>query len=265
MKFFTVGRRELALVGCLGAAFLLAGVLAPRGIRSISAGAPARRLPIYSVKTEKKEIALTFDAAWGNSDTDRLLEILKKYQAKATFFCTGQWVSRYPEDVRKIHAAGHAVGNHSDRHLHIQKLTAEQLRADTENCNRKIAALTGSKPLLYRGPYGEYSNALLEMTDSLGMYAIQWNVDSRDWQKKKTAQQMAQAVCENSGNGSILLFHNDTPQTPQAVELVLKRLTGDGYRFVTADRLIYRQNFRLDAAGCQHSTALEAASSEPLF
>ena len=72
-----------------------------------------RELPIYSVETEEKKVALSFDAAWGNEDTQEILDTLAKYNVRATFFMTGGWVESYPEDVKKIQAAGHDLGNHS--------------------------------------------------------------------------------------------------------------------------------------------------------
>lgn len=251
MKWFIFGKREAALVlvvSLLAAALI---VLVPHGVEAITASTNQRKLPIYCVETAQKEIALTFDAAWGNSDTDILLDILKKHDAKATFFFTGEWVSKYPDDVRKIYAAGHAVANHSNAHEHIEGKTSEELRTDIIACNEKIKAVTGQQPTLYRGPYGEYNNTLLTEVENLKMFAIQWDIDSRDWQKK-TVQQMISNVTENAKNGSILLFHNDLENTPAAVDKILEILIKEGYSFVTADELIYKENYWLDSAGCQH-------------
>ncbi len=251
MKWIIFGKREGLIALIVATVVIVTAVLAGHGVNAITASVNERKLPIYCVHTADKEIALTFDAAWGNSDTDVLLEILKKHDAKATFFFTGEWVSKYPDDVRKIFAAGHAVGNHSNSHSHIDSMSAEQLSADILACNEKLKAVTGQTPTLYRGPYGEYNNTLLTEVENLKMYAIQWDIDSRDWQKK-TVPQMIKSVTENAKNGSILLFHNDLENTPAAVDKILEILTREGYSFVTADELIYKENYFLDSAGCQH-------------
>ena len=251
MKTFVVGKRETVVTALFLLITVLLIVLLPHGVDAVMTAAKERKIPIYSVETDKKQIALTFDAAWGNSDTDELLKILEENGAKATFFFTGEWVSKYPDDVLKIHAAGHSCQNHSDKHQHIDKMTAEELRADIIACNEKIKAVTGKSPTLYRGPYGEYDNTLLTEVEKLNMYGLQWDIDSRDWQKK-SVDYMVKTVTENAKNGSILLFHNDLENTPAAVNEILKTLTKQGYSFVTADELIYKENYYIDSAGRQH-------------
>lgn len=251
MKTFVVGKREAVVIAIFFMITILLIALVPHGVEAVTTAAKQRKNPIYSVQTDKKQIALTFDAAWGNSDTDELLKILEQNGAKATFFFTGEWVSKYPNDVLKIHAAGHSCQNHSDKHQHIDKMTAEELRADIIACNEKIKAVTGKVPTLYRGPYGEYNNTLLTEVEKLNMYGVQWSTDSRDWQKKSVAE-MVKSVTENAKGGSILLFHNDLENTPAAVNEILKTLTKQGYSFVTADELIYKENYYIDSAGRQH-------------
>lgn len=253
MRFMCLGKRDFVF---LGLCFMLGALLISQvsyGVKAVGGKVSERKLPIYSVETDEKKIAITFDAAWGNSDTDKLLNILKKHNAKATFFFTGDWVSRYPDDVLKIHADGHECANHSDSHAHINSMSAQQLSDDIKACNDKIAAVTGKAPTLYRGPYGEYNNTLLEQVEALKMYAIQWNIDSRDWQKK-SVNEMVKNVTENAKNGSIVLFHNDTANTPEAVDKILEILTKEGYSFVTADKLIYKENYKIRHDGTQHKS-----------
>ena len=251
MKWFIFGKREgvIALITLLIVG--LVSYLLPHAVTAVTAGAEQRKLPIYNVQTESSQIAITFDAAWGNSDTDLLLEILKKYNAKATFFFTGEWVSKYPDDVRKIYAEGHEASNHSNSHFHIEGKSSEQLHDDIIACNEKIKAVTGKAPILYRGPYGEYNNTLLTEVENLKMYAIQWDIDSRDWQKK-SVDEMVKSVTQNAKNGSIILFHNDLENTPAALDKILEILAKDGYSFVTVSELIYKDDYFLDSAGTQH-------------
>ena len=210
--------------------------------------ATSRKLPIYCVETQKKEIALTFDAAWGNSDTDVLIELLEKNEAKATFFTTGEWVEKYPKDVRKLYAAGHEIQNHSDKHPHPNELSYESLVQDTAACDEKIYAITGIYPTLYRAPYGEYNDKVIETMKSMRKQVIQWDVDSVDW-KDPTPDEMVQRVLSKVGNGSILLFHNDAKNTPQALEKLLPELKNQGYEIKCVSEILIKGKFRMNNEG----------------
>ncbi len=96
------------------------------GIIHVTNNVNGKELPIYSVETEKKQVSLTFDAAWGNEDTDTILDILKKHNLHVTFFMTGGWMEKYPEDVKKIYEAGHDVGNHSETHRNMSQLSVKE-------------------------------------------------------------------------------------------------------------------------------------------
>ena len=99
----------------------------------VSTTSQNRLLPIYSVETEEKKIAITFDAAWSAEDTDDLIAILKKHAAKATFFVVGDWVVKNPEAVKKLFDNGHEIGNHSDTHPAYSRLSREEIKTDIIN------------------------------------------------------------------------------------------------------------------------------------
>ncbi len=115
---------------------------------------------------------------WGNEDTQQLIDILEKYQVKATFFVVGEWVDKYPESVKALHDAGHEVMNHSDTHPHFNSLSTQQICAEVEACNDKIEAVTGVRPTLIRPPYGEYNDHVIAAIRSLCMEPIQWDVEA---------------------------------------------------------------------------------------
>ena len=173
MKFLIITKKHLMLGICL----TLAVAVAIIGSASAYANSD-RLLPIYCVETDKKQIAISFDAAWGNDDTQDLIDILKEYDVPATFFVVGAWVDKYPESVKALSDAGHQIQNHSNTHPHMPQLSKEQMIDEIESCNKKIENITGVKPTLLRPPYGDYDNALIEVMDSLDMYTIQWDVDS---------------------------------------------------------------------------------------
>ncbi len=217
---------------------------------SISAAAAARELPIYCVEREGKPVSLTFDAAWGNEDTQLLIDILGKYNVKATFFVVGDWVRKYPESVRALHEAGHEVMNHSSTHKHFNQLSSEQIAEDVGACNDKIEALTGVRPILFRPPFGEYNDNVIKTLNGMGMYTIQWDVDSLDW-KEIPASEITNRVTKRVKSGSIILFHNAAKHTPEALPGIIEWLIQNGYRPVKVSELIYRDNYTINHEGRQ--------------
>ena len=172
MKFFIITKKQIMLCIALFAAIAVAGIGS-----AVTFAQGDRKLPIYCVETDKKQIAISFDAAWGNDDTQTLIDILAEYDVPATFFVVGAWVDKYPESVKALSDAGHQIQNHSNTHPHMPQLSREQMKDEIESCNKKIEAITGVCPTLLRPPYGDYDNALIETMDSLGMKTIQWDVD----------------------------------------------------------------------------------------
>lgn len=221
-------------------------------ISCVDVGAAEEKLPIYSVDCgEEKKIALTFDAAWGNSDTQHLLDTLEARGVKATFFVTGEWADKYPEDVKRLFDSGHEIANHSDAHPHPNELGISELISDTRACRNKIEKITGKTPELYRAPYGEYNDTVVETVNGMGYSFVQWSVDSLDW-KDPTPDEIVKRVVRKAHNGAILLFHNDKENTDAAIDRVIEELQNQGYSFVTAGELIYREGFSIDANGVQH-------------
>ncbi len=222
--------------------------------RSAMAATTQRDLPIYCVQKDSKVCSLTFDAAWGNEDTQQLIDILGKYNIKATFFVVGEWVDKFPESVKALSDAGHEIMNHSDDHAHFTKLSADQIRAQLDSCNQKIEAITGVCPTLFRPPYGEYDDKVVSTTRDCGLYAIQWDVDSLDW-KDPTPEEICQRVLKRVQPGSIVLFHNAAKNTPAALPNIIEGLIRDGYTMVPVSQLILRENYTMDHTGRQVPSA----------
>ena len=216
----------------------------------ISTSATARQLPIYCVQRDQKLVSISFDAAWGNEDTQQLIDILKKYQIPATFFVVGDWVDKYPESVKALHEAGHEIQNHSNTHAHYPQLSAEEVVADLNACNAKIESVTGVRPTLVRMPYGDYDDMSVNAVRSVGMEPIQWDVDSLDW-KDLSAQEITRRVTTKVCPGSIVLFHNAAKHTPEALPGIIEYLLGEGYTFVPISQIILRGNYTIDHTGRQ--------------
>ena len=209
-----------------------------------------RDLPIYCVDRQEKVCSLTLDAAWGNEDTQQLIDILGEHNIKATFFVVGEWVDKYPESVKALSDAGHEVMNHSSTHPHMTELSSDQMKQEVQTCNDKIAAATGKQPILFRPPYGDYNDLVVSTLRDMGMYTIQWDVDSLDW-KDPPASDIVSRVCSKAQNGSIILFHNAAANTPEALPAVIDGLMEQGFTFLPVSELIYRDNFYMDHTGKQ--------------
>ena len=217
---------------------------------SVNVNNTTRRLPIYSVEINKKKIAITFDAAWSAEDTDELIAILKKHNAKSTIFAVGDWVEKNPDAVKKFNKNGHEMANHSETHAAFSKISREEIKQEIIECNKKIEAITGTTPKLVRAPSGDYDNKSIEVAESLGMKMIQWDCDSLDW-KLLSVDEMYSRITSKVQNGSILLFHNGVENTPKALDKILTKLKADGYEFVTVSELIYWDNYEIDHTGRQ--------------
>ena len=244
-------RRALVSGAALAAvtALIFSFIYSPR---VVGAAAAQRILPVYSVEREGKYVSLTFDAAWGNEDTQQLIDILGKYGVHATFFVVGDWVERYPESVKALHEAGHEVMNHSNAHPHMSKLGVQQIVSEVSACNDKIQAVTGVRPTLFRCPYGEYDDNVIGTINGMGMTAIQWDVDSLDW-KEISAPEIYKRVTGKVRPGSIVLFHNAGLHTPEALPSIIEYLQSSGYTIVPVSELILSGDTYIDHTGRQHA------------
>ena len=219
---------------------------------SVSNSVNGKELPIYCVETAEPKVALTFDAAWGNEDTAQILEILKKHDVHVTFFMTGGWVESYPDDVRAILAAGHDLGNHSENHKNMSQLSDDVKKDELMKVHEKVRDLTGYEMFLFRPPYGDYDNAVVNVAKDCGYYTIQWDVDSLDW-KDYGVDSIIKTVTEHKhlGNGSIILCHNGAKFTAQALDTLITKLKDKGYTIVPVSELIYRDKYHLNHEGRQ--------------
>ena len=242
-------RRKLLAAG----AFALAAVLMFWVVNhpaAVGAAASTRQLPIYCVQKDYKVLSISFDAAWGNEDTQQLIDTLGKYNVKATFFVVGEWVDKYPESVKALSDAGHEVMCHSNTHAHFNDLSTQEIIDDLNACNDKIEAVTGVRPTLFRCPYGEYDDHVINAVRSLDVEPVQWDVDSLDW-KDLSAAEITQRVTSKVQPGSIVLFHNAALHTPEALPGIIEALLQDGYTFVPISELILTGEYTIDHTGRQ--------------
>ncbi|MFY9177535.1 MAG: polysaccharide deacetylase family protein [Caldicoprobacterales bacterium] len=210
-----------------------------------------RELPIYCVERDDKKISISFDAAWGSEYTAEILQILEERNIKCTFFLVGFWVDNHPDKVKLIAEKGHEIGNHSTNHPHMSKISKEQIIKEIQTTQKKIQELAGDKAVkLFRPPYGDYNNLLINTCREMGFYPIQWDVDSLDW-KELGVDHMYKQVTDKVKPGSIVLFHNNAKYITQALPSILDKLLSEGYEIVPISDLIYKNSYQIDHTGMQ--------------
>ena len=136
-------------------------------------------------------------------------------------------------------------------------MSSSEISQELRALSDKVEKTTGTPTTLFRPPYGDYDNALIETVDSLGMSTIQWSVDSLDWKESATPDSIFKRVTGKVTNGSIVLFHNDADHTPEALPGILKCLKEQGYEFVFISDLILKDNYTIDHTGKQCPSAAE--------
>lgn len=224
--------------------------------RQVSMILTGRIIPIYSVETPEKKIALTFDATWGADQTGDILRILRENGVKCTFFLCGLWLEKYPEMVKKIAAEGHEIGNHSYTHPHLNRLTEEEIAHEILRTHELIKELTGQEARVFRPPFGEYSNKVIETAGACRYTTIIWDVDSLDW-KDLTAEAMVNRILIRTQPGSIILFHNAGKHTPDAIATLIPTLKRQGYSFTTVSALLLKGETYTDHTGRQKLKKVE--------
>lgn len=217
-------------------------------------GYSTRKVPIYSVQTDKKQVAISFDAAWGADKTSSIVEILQEYGVNATFFLVGFWVDEHEDEVRMISESGIEIGTHSENHPDMAKLDSETIKSELVTSTEKIEKITGKKVELFRAPFGSYNDTLLTQAEELGLMTIQWDVDTLDW-KGLSATEMCSRVMDRVKNGSIILMHNNSDNILDGLKLILQRLKAQGYEITSIGELVYKDSFEIDRNGVQHSLA----------
>ncbi len=246
---FNKDKVQTYMVSIITVAVLIA-VANINNIKTITTSATLRSLPIYNVKTDEKKVAFTMNCAWNADDIDSILETLKSNDVKITFFMVGNWVDKYPEAVKKIHEAGHEIGSHSNTHPHVNNLSSEKNLEEIKLSVKKIENLTGSKVELYRTPYGEYNDIVIQTAKENGYYPIQWDLDTLDY-KGLTGDEMWNRIKNKLKNGSIILSHNGTKHTSDSLDMLIKNIKKQGYEITTVSNLIYKDGFSIDNNGTQ--------------
>lgn len=204
---------------------------------------------VWHGNKNEKVVALTFDDGPNPPNTDQVLEILKKYNVKATFFLVGKKVEQNPETAQKIVNEGHAIGNHTYSHLDLLLHNENDINKEIGNAEKVIIRVTGKRPRLFRPPHGFRDPLVYDVTEKKGYVVVLWSVMPWDW-NKPGIKVIEKRVIDNTQNGSIILLHDgdadhlkqtgDRHQTVEALPTIIETLQKKGYRFVTIPELLKR-------------------------
>jgi polysaccharide deacetylase family sporulation protein PdaB len=238
MRIFVITRDSIvrvALIACVALASLLFILYSTGG--AAPALAPKDNIPIYSVKTSGKQVAITLDAAWGSDKTRDILNILDKYHIKATFFVTGMWADANPDALREISDRGEEVGSHSYTHKDFATLGDDDIVKELDRAAEAIQRVTGKRTTIFRAPYGSWNARIVDVVGKQQYDFIQWDVDSLDW-KGLTPEQMEARIFAKVQSGSIILFHNDAKYIVEALPHIIERLQSQGFKPVTVTELV---------------------------
>jgi polysaccharide deacetylase family sporulation protein PdaB len=253
MQILWLGTRKRAALFLTGVIFGLALLqLCLMGAGRMAVSVLSQKIiPIYRVDTgEEKKVAISFDATWGADYTPKLLTTLKNENVKATFYLAGFWIEKYPNMVKQIAKAGHELGNHSYSHPHLNSLGEDEIRRELMQTHEMIKELTGKSCVVFRPPFGEYSNKVINVAKACGYQTIIWDVDSLDW-KNLSAQEIQRRILEKVKPGSIVLMHNAGLNTPEALPGIIKALKQQGYKFTTTSELLLRDPYYIEHDGEQ--------------
>lgn len=252
MKSYLFKKINVIMVFILVFLLFLASILMKNPNTNISqVFSTEKQLPIYGVDTSDKKVAISFDAAWGDEYAGEILDILDKNDVKTTFFLVEFWVDEYPNWVKEFDKKGHEIGNHSATHPYMSELNERQIVEELKRTEEKVSKLTKKKTKLFRPPYGDYNDRLIEVCKDNDYNVIQWSIDSLDW-KEKGVQPVVDKVVKNVTNGSIILFHNNAKYVTGYLPIILKELKDKGYEVVPISELIYKDNYYIDHRGIQY-------------
>lgn len=199
-----------------------------------------RRLNVGASGIGEKAIALTFDDG-PSGKTEKLLDGLNEYGAKATFFVIGKNVEKYPVIVRRAYDEGHLIGNHTYDHPRLTLLSPEKAKENIQKSSEIITDVTGTKPYFVRAPYGDITAYQLKYMDA---FFVSWSVNGYDWDEE-SEDKIYNRIMKKAKDGAIILLHDTNECTVNAVLRAIPELQAQGYEFVRVDDLLTRNGNKL--------------------
>lgn len=220
-------------------------------------------LKVSHVSVPGNYVALTFDDGPHPTLTPRVLDILNRYGAKATFFVVGRSVSQNSSILARAVAEGHEIGAHTWSHIKMTSSGSSSIISEMDRTTSAIHAATGIEPKVMRPPYGAVNSGIVSLMKSrYGMSTIMWDVDTRDWQHPGTSVVTQRAV-GRATPGSIILLHDIHESTLRAVEGIVSGLQARGFRLVTVSQLLALGRHAAQQAAAESQTQPAGETAQP--
>jgi len=238
--FFVLDGRKIKRYFLIAVACLFTAGVVYAEQDNVTVFAPDQPSAIYSVPTDKKVVALTFDISWGDKRAEPIVNILKdKGVTKSTFFLSSPWSQSHPDIVKKLVDGGFEIGSHGHKHVNYSQLSDDEIRQQIAMSGQILKQTTGKQPRLLRTPNGDFDKRVLRIAGEMGYKVIQWDTDSMDWMNIGT-DKIVNRVVTKVHPGDIVLLHasDSVKQTHEALPLIIDQLRAKGYEFVTVSELI---------------------------
>lgn len=226
-----------------------------------------------ALSADDKLIALTFDDGPSSVYTNRILDILEKHNATATFFVVGYNIEKNIDTIKRAQSMGCEIGNHTDTHQILTKCDPATIREQVDNPNELIKTLTGDEIKLFRAPGGAFKG----VKQKIGMPLIQWSIDTEDWKSKDAAhkdrsesernaelRRIADEVVLNAEKGDIVLMHDIYNFTADLCELIIPELVEKGFRLVTVSEMYKVYGKSLNDGEVYYSIEFETPAVAPI-
>ncbi|SEC19045.1 polysaccharide deacetylase family sporulation protein PdaB [Paenibacillus sp. GP183] len=238
--FLVLNGKKLKQIIFITVAVLFAAAIVYSDRANVSVFSSNEPAAIYSVQTDKKLVALTFDISWGEKRPDPIIKILEDKKVKnATFFLSAPWSKTHPEIIEHIKKNGYEIGSHGNKHSNYSTLSDEEIRKQISIAHGVLTEMTGKGPNLIRMPNGDFDKRVLRIAGELGYSVIQWDTDSHDWMNKGVDSIINRVVTKVHPGDIILLHASDTvKQTHEALPVIIDQLRAKGYEFVSVSELI---------------------------
>ncbi|HZK23838.1 MAG TPA: polysaccharide deacetylase family protein [Oscillospiraceae bacterium] len=193
----------------------------------------------YQVETQDRAVALTFEVVWEPGFTHEVLNILDRYQIRATFFLTGSWLRQNPDLAREIIDRGHEIGQHSYAHKHLTDLDDEELTKEFDLMAETLQEELNLQTHLFRPPYGELDQRVFEFAAKRGYTTVVWSINPHDWQEPGK-DKIISRITKQLHNGAIILMHTNSSQAVEALPVILQSLLMQEYEVLPFSELAQR-------------------------
>lgn len=249
MRYFVFKVRPIFCVGVLTLClFALLSFGTPRDIVQTFCAPNGRQLPVYSVETDEKKVALGINCAWDEQDILPMLSTLKEQNCQATFFLLGSWAQKYPEEARAISLSNQEIGSHSHTHRDMDSLSEEEINNEILSSQKAIEAVCGQKPILFRPPSGAYNDLVISCIHKNNCVPIQWSIDTLDW-KGLSSEEIVSRVTEKLSPGAIILMHAGAKHSAEALKPMISAIRDAGYQIVPVGKLLSPEKTKIDNNG----------------